>query len=103
MIEPGDTPLEQLLSGIEEGVLVESMTGNAGNVFSGDFSGSVDIAFKIERGALVGRIKNAAVAGNVFADMSELGGLSSEAEWVGGRVHTPYILMRALQVSAKSG
>jgi PmbA protein len=103
LIEPGDVPLEQLLAGVEEGVLVETMTGNAGNVFSGDFSGSVDIAFKIEKGKLTGRIKNAAVAGNIFADMKQLGGLSSEAEWVGGSLRTPHILFRELQVSTKSG
>src|SRR5436190_2939542 len=102
MIEPGDTPLTELLAGIDEGVLVESMTGNAGNVFSGDFSGSVDIAFKIERGQLTGRIKNAAVAGNIFADMKHLGGLSAETEWVGGSVRAPHILFRELQLSTKS-
>ena len=41
MVEPGDQPLEQLLAGIDEGLLVESTTGNPGNVYSGDFSGNV--------------------------------------------------------------
>jgi len=103
MIEPGETALDDLLAGIDEGVLVESMTGNAGNVYSGDFSGSLDIGFRIEKGKLTGRIKNTAIAGNVFADMKALGGLSRETEWVGGILNAPYLLFKELQVSTKSG
>ena len=70
---------------------------------SGDFSGSVHIGYKVEHGKLVGRVKDTAVAGNIFADMKELGGISNVAEWVGGRVKTPHILFSELGVSTKSG
>lgn len=104
MIEPGDQPLEQLLAGIDEGLLVESMGGSfAGNIYSGDFAGSVDIGFKIEKGKLTGRVKDTMVAGNIFSDMKQLGGLSDRAEWVGGSVQVPYIFFSELGVSTKSG
>lgn len=104
VIEPGDQPLEALLAGVDEGLLVESMTATfAGNIYSGDFSGNVHIGFKIEHGRLAGRVKDTQVAGNVFADMRQLGGISNVAEWVGGSVRAPHILFSELGVSTKSG
>ncbi|MBI3974378.1 MAG: TldD/PmbA family protein [Chloroflexi bacterium] len=103
MVEPGDQRLEAMLAGIEEGLLVESMTGTfAGNIYSGDFSGNVHIGFKIEKGKLTGRVKDTMVAGNVFADMKQLGGISDVAEWVGGSVKAPHILFAELGVSTKT-
>ncbi len=104
VVEPGDQPLEALLAGVDEGLLVESMTATfAGNIYSGDFSGNVHIGFKIEHGQLAGRVKDTQVAGNVFTDMRQLGGLSNVAEWVGGSVRAPHILFSELGVSTKSG
>ena len=41
-IAPGGTSVADLVGGVDEGLLVESMTGTfAGNVFSGDFSGNM--------------------------------------------------------------
>jgi PmbA protein len=103
IVEPGTQTLAEMLAGIEEGLLVESMTATfAGNIYSGDFSGNVHIGFKIERGQLVGRVKDTMVAGNVFSDMKALGGISDVAEWVGGRVKAPHLLFSELGVSTKS-
>jgi PmbA protein len=102
VIEPGETPYAELLSGIEEGVLVESTTGAAGNVYSGDFSGNIQGGYKIKDGKLVGRVKNTMVAGNVFTDMRQLGGISRETEWVGGGLQTPSLLFTELGISTRS-
>jgi PmbA protein len=103
LIAPGDQSLESMLAGIDEGLLVESMTGTfAGNIYSGDFSGNVHIGFKIEGGKLAGRVKDTMVAGNVFTDMKQLGGISNIAEWVGGSVESPHILFGELGVSTKA-
>ena len=102
VIEPGDRSYTDLLAGIDEGVLVESTTGAAGNVFSGDFSGNIQGGFKIKDGKLVGRVKNTMVSGNVFTDLRHLGGISREAEWVGGGVKAPYLFFTELGVSTKS-
>jgi PmbA protein len=103
MVEPGESSFADMLAGIDEGLLVESTTGNAGNVYSGDFSGNIQGGFKIKGGKLVGRVKNTMVAGNVFTDMRHLGGISSDAEWIGGGVKAPYLFFDELGVSAKSG
>jgi PmbA protein len=101
-VEPGDTSLEDMISGIDEGLLVESMTGSAGNVYSGDFAGTVHIGYKIEKGKLAGRVKDTAVGGNIFADMKQLGAISRTTQWAGGSAKLPYILFDELGVSTKS-
>ena len=100
--EPGDVTFEKMVSGIEEGLIVESVTGNPGNIFSGDFSGNIQGGFKIENGKITGRVKDTMVAGNIFQDMKELGGIGSEAEWVYGRARIPHLLFTELGVSTKS-
>ena len=100
--EPGDVAFEQMVSGIEEGLIVESVTGNPGNVFSGDFSGNIQGGFKIENGKIAGRVKDTMVAGNIFQDMQQLGGIGSEAEWVYGQAKIHHLLFTELGVSTKS-
>ena len=99
--DPGDVPLEQMIGGIQEGLIVESVTGNAGNVFSGDFSGNVQGGFKVENGKIAGRIKDTMIAGNIFQDMKQLGAISREAEWVYGQAKIPHLLFTELGVSTK--
>jgi PmbA protein len=101
-MDPGDVSLEEMIAGIDEGLIVESVTGNAGNVFSGDFSGNIQGGFKIEKGKIAGRVKDTMIAGNIFQDMKQLGGISSEAEWIFGRAKIPHILFSELGVSTKS-
>jgi PmbA protein len=102
VIEPGEQDYADLLAGIEEGVLVESTTGAAGNIYSGDFSGNIQGGYKIKDGKLVGRVKNTMVSGNVFSDMRQLGGISRDSEWVGGGVKSPYLFFPELGVSTKA-
>lgn len=101
LVEPGERTIEEMIAGIDEGLLVESMTGNPGNVYSGDFAGTVHIGYKIEKGKLAGRVKNTAVGGNIFTDMKQLGGISSTTQWAGGNAKLPYILFNELGVSTK--
>ncbi|HEU5318803.1 MAG TPA: TldD/PmbA family protein [Chloroflexota bacterium] len=100
--EPGDVAFEKMVGGIEEGLIVESVTGNAGNVFSGDFSGNIQGGFKIEKGKIAGRVKDTMVAGNIFQDMKQLGGIADVAEWVYGQARIPHLLFAELGVSTTS-
>jgi PmbA protein len=68
----------------------------------GDFSGNVLLGYKIEGGEIVGRVKDAIVAGNVHDALRRLQAIGSEARWVGGTVFTPPLLIDRLAVSARS-
>lgn len=102
ILETGNTPLADIVTGIKEGLLVESPLGlGQGNVISGAFSNNLSLAFKIESGEIVGRVKDVSIAGNIYDDLRHIQAISQEAEWVYGGIRLPYILMPELNVVTK--
>jgi PmbA protein len=104
IFEEGDSPLADIIAGIEKGLLVESPLGlGQANIISGDFSNNLSLAFKIEGGEIVGRVKDVSIAGNVYEDLRHIEAVSQEAEWVYGGLRLPYILLPELNVVTKEG
>ena len=94
---------EEMVAGVKEGLVVEELMGaGQGNVMGGDFSGNVLLGYKIENGEIVGRVKDAIVAGNVHDALHRLVAIGSEPRWVGGTVHTPPFWFEHLTVSARA-
>jgi PmbA protein len=103
VIEARDTMFEEMVRGIDEGLVVEELMGaGQGNVMGGDFSGNVLLGYKIEGGEIVGRVKDAIVSGNVHEALKRIVAIGSESRWVGGTMFTPPIWFERLTVSAKS-
>jgi PmbA protein len=103
VLENGDTPLKDMVSGIENGLLVEEVLGlGQGNIISGEFSNPLSLAFKIEKGEIVGRVKNASIAGNVYELLKGVAAVSQESQWVFNRFNLPYILLPEMNVVAKA-
>ncbi len=103
VLDPGTTPLKGIIAGLDEALLVESPLGlGQGNVISGAFSNSLSLGFKIERGEVVGRVKDVAIAGNVYEDLQHIAALSQETEWVYGGMSLPYVLLPSLNVVTKA-
>jgi PmbA protein len=102
VFQAGDTPLADMLAGIDEGLLVNDVLGlGQGNVISGAFSNSVSLAFKIEKGEIVGRVKDVSLAGNVYDLLQDVAAVSQESEWVYTNFHLPYILLPDMNVVAQ--
>jgi PmbA protein len=99
----GETPLADIIAGIDEGLLVENALGlGQGNVISGAFSNSLSLAFKIEKGEIVGRVKDVSIAGNVYDLLQDVAAVSQETEWVYRFFSLPYILLPDVNVVAKA-
>ncbi|OGN74446.1 MAG: hypothetical protein A2X25_06050 [Chloroflexi bacterium GWB2_49_20] len=102
MIQPGKTPLKDMIASISEGILVEGLLGlGQGNIISGAFSNPLALAFKIEKGEIVGRVKDMSIAGNVYDLLKNVEAVSQEAEWVYGSIHAPYVLLPQMNVVSK--
>ncbi|MEO0946716.1 MAG: TldD/PmbA family protein [Cyanobacteria bacterium J06641_5] len=99
----GDTPIAEAIAKIETGIIVEQVLGaGQSNQLAGEFSVNLDLGYKIENGSIVGRVKNTAIAGNIFtAFKDQLVAIGNEAEWVGGRARLPYVLLDGLKVATK--
>jgi PmbA protein len=98
----GETPLAQIIAGIDHGLLVEDVLGlGQGNVISGAFSNPVALAFQIENGEIVGRVKDLSIAGNVYDLLKDVAAVSRETQWVYGSFCLPYVLLPEMNVVAK--
>jgi PmbA protein len=72
VVGTGDTPYEDMLRGMERGLLVDSVLGGGmSNTLAGEFSVNLALGFLIERGEFVGRVKNCMLFGNMYDLMKD--------------------------------
>jgi PmbA protein len=102
VMQAGKTPLKDILAGIDEGIMVENLLGlGQGNIISGAFSNPLALAFKIEKGEVVGRVKDLSIAGNIYDLLKNVEAVSQETQWVYSTVLAPYILVSEMNVAGK--
>jgi PmbA protein len=102
ILAAGETPLAEMIAGIDEGLLVEDLLGlGQGNTISGAFSNPIALGFKIEKGEIVGRVKDVSIAGNIYEVLKDVAAISRESEWVFGNFCLPYVLLPEMTVVAK--
>lgn len=102
MFAAGDAPYEEMVKSIKDGLLVEQLLGaGQGNILGGDFGGNVLLGYRIQNGAITGRVKDTMIAGNVYDALSKIVAIGDEAEWVGGGMAIPAICCEGVTVSAK--
>ena len=90
-----------LATGIQDGLIVEDLIGvGQGNVIGGSFSHPVALAYRVERGAITGRVKDAAVAGNVYELLKRVGGFGNDGRWLGTRF-APSLLLEGVSVARR--
>ena len=69
----GDTSLQDMISGIKEGIMVQFLMGaHSGNVLHGDYSVGVSTGFMIENGRITGRVKDCLLSGNAYETLSNV-------------------------------
>jgi PmbA protein len=109
VLAPGAMSYEQMLSATELGLEVHHITGILlGNLLNGDFSGSVEMGFKIQNGRRVGRVKDTMIAGNFYRLFGEqLIALEERQHWSGafggtsGAFLLPHGYFRNVDVASK--
>ena len=102
IFEAGETPLADMIAGIDRGLLVQNALGlGQGNVISGAFSNSLSLAYKVEKGEIVGRVKDVSISGNVYDLLQQVAAVSRETEWVYSSFHLPHVLLSDMNVIAK--
>jgi len=75
-----------LIADIEDGLIVDDLIGvGQGNVIGGGFSHPVGLAYRVQRGEITGRVKDAAVAGSVYDLLKHIAGFGTDARWLGSR------------------
>jgi PmbA protein len=96
IIEPGSGSLEELIAQLDDGLVVDQMLGGGADL-SGDFSVNVDLGYRVEKGKIVGRVKDTMVAGNVYTALKQVIALGSDRQW-NGSCYTPSLIVDGLSV-----
>ena len=90
-----------LIGAIDDGLVVDDLIGvGQGNVMSGAFSHPVGLAYRVQRGEITGRVKDAAVAGNAYDLLKRIGGFGSDGRWLGSR-WSPSLLLEGVSVARR--
>lgn len=64
---PGKTSLEEMIKDIKTGVIIEDIFGLImGNLIQGNIDSDLEKAYKVEKGRIVGRVKDGAIGTNVY-------------------------------------
>jgi PmbA protein len=91
-----------MVSDMKEGLVIEQLMGaEQTNVLGGDFSGNVLLGYKVERGKMVGRVKDTMVSGNIYQVLKDIVAIGSEPRWVGGWLNTPPLYCPSVSVASK--
>jgi len=102
MVTPGSESLEAMIAAMDEGIIVDQVIGaGQGNILTRDFSVNVHLGFRVEKGEIVGRVKDTMVAGNAMEALNNIAAIGDCARWAFGEYSSPAFLFRSLGVAAK--
>jgi len=102
VMEGGTTSFNEMVRNTREGLIIEQLMGaGQGNTLGGDFSGNVVLGFKIEKGDIVGRVKDTMVSGNIYHLLNQITAIGSDCKWVGGALCTPSLYFPSVSVASR--
>ncbi len=99
VVKPGEKSLEEIISGIEKGILFGRFSGGE-PAPSGEFSGVAKNSFLIENGKITKALSETMVSGNLTDMLFKLVDISKEVRLDGGSVR-PYMAFEGLTISGK--
>tara|TARA_B100000029_G_scaffold500694_1_gene572827 strand:- start:249 stop:1577 length:1329 start_codon:yes stop_codon:yes gene_type:complete len=103
IVEEGKISLGDMISGLKEGLIVEHLLGaGQGNALGGDFNANVLLGYKVENGAVTGRVKDTMVSGNVYKVLNDSISIGKDGRWLGGSLFSPSILCDNVSVASKA-
>jgi PmbA protein len=98
---PGRKSPEELIGGVNDGLLVYSLQGaHSSNPASGDFSVVATPAWKIENGKIAYATKGTMLAGNIFQTLKNVSELANNERKIGQLV-APWVLVDNVRVIGK--
>jgi PmbA protein len=93
----GESTLDEMISGIEEGILIGRFSGGYPNT-NGDFSGIAKNSFLIKNGKIDKALSETMISGNLFEVMEKMYATSKEV-YENGTCHIPYVASDNISIS----
>jgi len=102
VMEEGKVSFSEMINDIKEGIIIDQVLGlGQGNIISGAFSNNIQLGYKIEKGKIVGRVKDVMIAGNAIEELKNIAALGNKSKWISGKYKFPHIYLKSLSVSSK--
>jgi len=99
VMEPGETPLKDMIASVKRGLIVGGFSGGRPGV-SGDFSGVAKNSFYIEDGKIQGAVSETMINGNLEKVFQNVTAVSKEVSMDGASV-MPYLATEGIVISGK--
>ena len=99
IIAPGDKTFNELLSGIDEGLLINRFSGGD-PATNGDFSGVAKNSFLIKNGKVTDAVSETMISGNLLDMLNNISGISRELI-CDGKTQKPWMVFDGVTVSGK--
>ena len=96
IVAPGNVSFDELITQLDNGIIVDQMLGGDADI-SGDFSVNVDLGYRVANGKITGRIKDTAIAGNVYQILKQVVALGSDRIW-NDSCYTPSLIVEGISV-----
>jgi PmbA protein len=96
IVNSGNANFMELVAHLDHGIIVEQILGGGADI-SGDFSVNVDLGYRVENGNITGRVKDTAIAGNVYQVLKQVIALGNDAIW-NGSCFTPSMIVNGISV-----
>jgi PmbA protein len=102
-IKPGKKSFAELVKSIDRGIIIENALGfHSGNIPNGDYSVGVNPGFYVENGEIIGRVKDAMVAGNIYETLKNVVDVGDKLYPCSDGARVPVILCDKVSVATKS-
>lgn len=96
IVASGQDSFEELITKLDHGIIVDQILGGGADI-SGDFSVNVDLGYRVANGNITGRVKDTAIAGNVYQILKQIVALGNDTIW-NGSCFTPSLLVEGISV-----
>lgn len=102
-VKPGNSTLENMISEVRHGVLVESFSWLSPDATTGKFSSEIRTGYYIQNGEIAKPLKGGLVTGNFFDMMKDISGISNDSRICSGGTLLagicPYIRFENVQIA----
>lgn len=96
IVASGNYSFADLVAQLHNGIIVDQILGGGADI-GGDFSVNVDLGYRVEQGKITGRIKDTAIAGNVYQILKQSVVLGNDCLW-NDSCYTPSLLVEGISV-----
>jgi PmbA protein len=102
----GNRSLDEIVAELDNTILfLFPIGGGQSNILMGDYSLNVGLGYYIEKGEIIGRVKDTMISGNVYSDFNRILEISKDSELFPGVGSTfaklPFVVLEGISVTSK--